>query len=104
MNTRVQKTFEALFALEDLREVMRGSLPTGLSKEQEAEFSRALARVKEAIGEIESRKGSPKFSRIVDDIEIRSREEEYINIHPIQPGGRLAPEARKAFFGEAASL
>jgi Sep-tRNA:Cys-tRNA synthetase len=96
MDIKVQKMFEALFALEDLREVMRHSLPTGLSKEQEAEFSRVLANVKEAVSELESGKGSPKFSRIVGDIEIRSREEESINIHPIQPGGRLTPEARKA--------
>jgi len=33
---------------------------------------------------------------IVDDIELRAREELFINIHPIQPGGRLTPEAMKA--------
>lgn len=33
---------------------------------------------------------------IVGDIEIRAREELFINIHPIQPGGRLTPEAMKA--------
>lgn len=33
---------------------------------------------------------------IIDDIEIRAREELFINIHPIQPGGRLTPEAMKA--------
>jgi Sep-tRNA:Cys-tRNA synthetase len=33
---------------------------------------------------------------IVEDIEIRAREELFINIHPIQPGGRLTPEAMKA--------
>jgi Sep-tRNA:Cys-tRNA synthetase len=34
--------------------------------------------------------------RIAEDIEIRAREELFINIHPIQPGGRLTPEAMKA--------
>ncbi|MCS7131376.1 MAG: O-phospho-L-seryl-tRNA:Cys-tRNA synthase, partial [Hadesarchaea archaeon] len=33
---------------------------------------------------------------IIDGIEIRAREELFINIHPIQPGGRLTPEAMKA--------
>jgi len=33
---------------------------------------------------------------IIDDIEVRAREELFINIHPIQPGGRLTPEAMKA--------
>ncbi len=33
---------------------------------------------------------------IVDDVEVRAREELFINIHPIQPGGRLTPEAMKA--------
>ncbi|MCP8304267.1 MAG: O-phospho-L-seryl-tRNA:Cys-tRNA synthase [archaeon] len=33
---------------------------------------------------------------IVGNIEIRAREELFINIHPIQPGGRLTPEAMKA--------
>jgi len=35
-------------------------------------------------------------SYIIEDIETRSREELFINIHPIQPGGRLTPEAMKA--------
>jgi Sep-tRNA:Cys-tRNA synthetase len=33
---------------------------------------------------------------IVDEIEVRAREELFINIHPIQPGGRLTAEAMKA--------
>lgn len=33
---------------------------------------------------------------VVDDIELRAREELFINIQPIQPGGRLTPEAMKA--------
>lgn len=36
------------------------------------------------------------MSYIIEDIETRSREESFINIHPIQPGGRLTPEAMKA--------
>jgi len=33
---------------------------------------------------------------IIEDIEVRAREELFINIHPIQPAGRLTPEAMKA--------
>jgi len=33
---------------------------------------------------------------IVNNIEVRAREELFVNIHPIQPGGRLTPEAMKA--------
>jgi Sep-tRNA:Cys-tRNA synthetase len=33
---------------------------------------------------------------IADDIEVREREELFLNIHPIQPGGRLTVEAMKA--------
>ncbi|UCH70576.1 MAG: O-phospho-L-seryl-tRNA:Cys-tRNA synthase [Candidatus Bathyarchaeota archaeon] len=36
------------------------------------------------------------MKRIMDEIEVRAREELFININPIQPGGRLTPEAMKA--------
>ncbi len=36
------------------------------------------------------------MKNIVDNIEVRAREELFINIQPIQPGGRLTPEAMKA--------
>ena len=36
------------------------------------------------------------MSHILKDVETRSREELFININPIQPGGRLTPEAMKA--------
>jgi len=36
------------------------------------------------------------MKNIIDNIEVRAREELFINIHPIQPGGRLTPEAMKA--------
>ncbi len=36
------------------------------------------------------------MKRIMDQIEVRAREELFININPIQPGGRLTPEAMKA--------
>jgi len=96
MSIRVQKTFEALFALEDLREIFRGSLPTGLDEEEEKAFRAKIADLKSIIAELEEDRGTPRTTMIADTLPIRSREEEYINIQPIQAAGRLTPEARKA--------
>lgn len=95
-SSRIQKTYEALFALEDVREIFRRSLPTGLDEGEEREFSEALARVRGIIDEIEDGGGEAPSGRVCDGIEVRSREEDYININPIQAAGRLTPEARKA--------
>ncbi|OPX77995.1 MAG: O-phospho-L-seryl-tRNA:Cys-tRNA synthase [Methanosaeta sp. PtaB.Bin039] len=92
---QIHKTYEALFALEDLREVFRQSLPTGLDKEQENSISETLARLKGIIGDLERGEGRLNENKI-GRLEPRTREEEFINIHPIQAAGRLTPEARKA--------
>jgi Sep-tRNA:Cys-tRNA synthetase len=98
-NLRVQRTFDALFSLEDVREVFRQSLPTGLTPEQEQHVKESLAKVKEYLAEIEApateTAACPPKTRI-GNLDVRTREEEYINIHPIQAAGRLTPEARKA--------
>jgi Sep-tRNA:Cys-tRNA synthetase len=94
-NLQIQKTYETLFALEDLREILRHSLPTGLNDHQQEEFSNALRRIKAIISELERGEGNPACNR-VGDLDVRTREEEFINIHPIQAAGRLTPEARKA--------
>jgi len=93
---QIQKTYEALFALEDLREIFRQSLPTGFTDVQKEEFSRNLARVKATIEELEKGEGKLACQKIGNKLDVRSREEEFINIHPIQAAGRLTPEARKA--------
>lgn len=79
-----------------MREIFRRSLPSGFTDDQEAEFSEALAKVKGIIEDVE--KGGNRFNsaKVCDGVEIRCREEEYININPIQAAGRLTPEARKA--------
>jgi len=94
-NLQIQKTYEALFALEDLREIFRQSLPTGFSESQQVEFSNTIARITAAIADLEKAEGKPGCNRI-GNLEPRTREEEFINIHPIQAAGRLTPEARKA--------
>jgi Sep-tRNA:Cys-tRNA synthetase len=94
-SSQIQRTYEALFALEDLREIFRRSLPTGLDEAQLGEFSATLARIKEIIADLEAGSGRKACNRI-GKLDLRSREEEFINIHPIQAAGRLTPEARKA--------
>ena len=92
---QIQKTYEALFALEDLREIFRQSLPTGLDDLQQEEFSNTIAKIKSTILDLEKGEGRAACIRI-GNLEPRTREEEFINIHPIQAAGRLTPEARKA--------
>ena len=92
---QIQKTFEALFALEDIREIFRQSLPTGFNDAEQEKFSDAIASIKDIIADLESGLGKTACMR-VGKIEARTREEEFINIHPIQAAGRLTPEARKA--------
>jgi len=96
MSVRVHKTFEALFALEDLRGIFRGSLPTGLDEEEEKALREKIADLKSIIAELEEDRGTPRTTMIADTLDIRSREERYINIQPIQAAGRLTTEARKA--------
>ncbi|MDP2217737.1 MAG: O-phospho-L-seryl-tRNA:Cys-tRNA synthase [Methanolobus sp.] len=96
MDIRVQKTFEALFALEDVRQTLRDSVPDGIGLHEGDRFHEQMSRVKAIINDLEAGTGSPEVTRIAGNMEIRSREEEYINIQPIQAAGRLTPEARKA--------
>jgi Sep-tRNA:Cys-tRNA synthetase len=92
---KIQKTYEALFALEDIREIFRQSLPIGFDEKQKEQFSSTIARIKGIISDLENGEGKPACNR-VGTLDPRTREEEFINIHPIQAAGRLTPEARKA--------
>ena len=105
METRVRKIYEALFALEDLREIFRQALPTGLDENEEQQLSNGIARVDAIIHELKEGKGNP-LKYVGDKIELRTREEEYININSIQSGGRLTSEARKALivYGDGYSV
>ncbi len=105
MDIRVRKIYEALFALEDLRELYRHALPTGLDEHEEEQFLNGIARVDSIIRELKEGKGDP-IQDVGVGLELRTREEEFININPIQPGGRLTPEARKALiaYGDGYSV
>lgn len=96
MDIRTQKTFEALFALEDIRETLRQRLPNVTSPEDESSILEGVSKVRKILDDIEVGTGTPQVRKIANTIDIRSREEMYINIQPIQAAGRLTPEARKA--------
>jgi len=96
MSIRTQKTFEALFELEEIRGIFRDALPTGLSVGQEAAFRQKIQDLKGIIADLEAGTGTPRVTKIAGTLDVRSREEEFINIQPIQAAGRLTTEARKA--------
>ncbi len=96
MSIKTQKTFEALFELEEIRGIFREAVPTGLNVEEEAALQKKIAELKAIIADLEAGTGTPRVTKIADTLDVRSREEQYINIHPIQAAGRLTTEARKA--------
>jgi Sep-tRNA:Cys-tRNA synthetase len=105
MDIRVRKIYEAQFALEDIREIFREALPTGLDEREAEQLTAGIDRVDAIIRELKEGKGNP-IKYVEDKIEVRTKEEEYININPIQSGGRLTPEARKALiaYGDGYSV
>ncbi|MDD1720061.1 MAG: O-phospho-L-seryl-tRNA:Cys-tRNA synthase [Methanoregulaceae archaeon] len=96
MDIRVQKTYEGLFTLEDIREIFRQSLPSGLDPGEEQALQSRISTLKQIVSDIEHAAGTPAITKIAGTLDIRCREEDFINIHPIQAAGRLTPEARKA--------
>lgn len=92
---QIQKTYELIFTLEDLRDIFRQSLPTGLNDAEQIELLKNISKIKEALADLEKGEGDSTSLRL-GNLNIRTREEEFINIHPIQAAGRLTPEARKA--------
>ena len=56
---QIQKTYEALFALEDIREIFRQSLPAGFDEEEQEKFSGTVARIKSILADLENGSGLP---------------------------------------------
>lgn len=113
MDIRVRKIYEALFALEDLREVFRQAVPAtataiGLDEQEEERISKGITRLETILKELKDGKGSPikHAGTKAAGLDLRTREEEFININPIQAGGRLTPDARKALiaYGDGYSV
>jgi Sep-tRNA:Cys-tRNA synthase (EC 2.5.1.-) len=99
----IQKIYKAMFYLEDLREILRETAPDHrLDEGQREKFKNILNSVKDTLSEEEGK----KIRYITDKIELRTREEDFINIDPIQVAGRLTPEARKALiaYGDGYSV
>jgi Sep-tRNA:Cys-tRNA synthetase len=64
MSIRIQKTFEALFALEEIRGLFRESLPTGFDPAEETAFLGRIAEVKAILADLEAGTGTPKVTKI----------------------------------------
>ena len=64
--------------------------------QQEHAFDKRSPRSKASSPIFQTGTGTPKVTKIAGTLDVRSREEQYINIHPIQAAGRLTTEARKA--------
>ncbi|OFV66695.1 MAG: cysteinyl-tRNA synthetase [Candidatus Syntrophoarchaeum butanivorans] len=105
IDIRISKIYEALFTLEEMREVFRHALPAGLDDSEEERIDEGLKRLERILDEIRQQKGN-RLRYVSDKIELRTREEEFINIDPIQAGGRLTLDARKALiaYGDGYSV
>jgi Sep-tRNA:Cys-tRNA synthetase len=98
--SKIYALYDAMFALEDIRELYRRSLPDGLTEHETSELKENIQKVEKILKKMESGAQYPK-KYIVDKLEPRIREEAFINIQPIQAAGRLTPEARKALIAYA---
>lgn len=96
MEKRTGEVFEALFKLEEIRQVIRDALPAGLDEQEEDLWKSKVSDLKEIVNRLDGGSGKSSLKKIAHGIDIRSREENYINIQPIQAAGRLTLEARKA--------
>lgn len=98
MSIKTQKIFEAEFLLEDMREILRQTSPhRTFSKDYEIKFNEKLKKLSEIVEELRTDEYTEsKIKYITNRIELRTREEDFINIHPIQAAGKLTLEARKA--------
>ncbi len=94
--SQVLTLYDALFTLEDIRELYRNALPLELAEEEEFTLREKIQKVRILLQQLESGTKGHEKKYIADKIEPRIREEAFINIQPIQAAGRLTPEARKA--------
>jgi len=96
MEKKTNEVFQALFKLEELRQLLRDALPTGLDDEETEIWKSKLSELIEIVQKMDSDAVTKPISKIAGNIDIRNREENCINIQPIQAAGRLSLEARKA--------
>jgi len=96
MEKKTDEVFNALFKLEEIRQILRDSLPTGLDNDEKEVWKSKLSELNEIVQKLDSESVTKPLKKIAGTIEIRNREENYINIQPIQAAGRLTLEGRKA--------
>lgn len=96
MEKKTDEVFEALFKLEEIRQLIRDALPGGLDTEETDLWKTRISELKEIVQKLDNESVKRPLRKIADSIDIRSREENFINIQPIQAAGRLTLEARKA--------
>ena len=96
MEKNTDLIFAALFKLEEARQVIRDGLPSGLNSQEETQFKEKISELKGIVQALETGTAGKKPGRIAGTIEVRTREEENINIQPIQAAGRLTLAARQA--------
>jgi Sep-tRNA:Cys-tRNA synthetase len=96
MEKKTDAVFNALFKLEEIRQILRDSLPTGLDNDEKEVWKSKLSELNEIVQKLDSESVTKPLKKIAGTIEIRNREENYINIQPIQAAGRLTLEGRKA--------
>jgi len=88
-----------------MREVFRHALPTELSDSEETAIKSEFDRLEKIVSEIKAGKGN-RLKYVAEKLELRTREEEFINVDPIQAAGRLTLDARKALlsYGDGYSV
>lgn len=96
MEKKTDEVFNTLFKLEEIRQILRDSLPTGLDNDEKEVWKSKLSELNEIVQKLDSESVTKPLKKIAGTIEIRNREENYINIQPIQAAGRLTLEGRKA--------
>ncbi|PKL60318.1 MAG: O-phospho-L-seryl-tRNA:Cys-tRNA synthase [Methanomicrobiales archaeon HGW-Methanomicrobiales-4] len=96
MEKRTDLIFAALFKLEEARQVIRDGLPGNLNQAEEGQLQEKIADLKTIIQALETNSEGKRPGKIAGTIEVRTREEENINIQPIQAAGRLTLAARQA--------
>ncbi|MBU7031417.1 MAG: aminotransferase class V-fold PLP-dependent enzyme, partial [Theionarchaea archaeon] len=100
-SAEIRLLFDVLFNLEDIREEFRSSLPTGFTEQERSQVAGRIKKINGLLQKLEAGVKSYPKETIVEGLEPRTREEAFINIQPIQAGGRLTPEARKALIAYA---
>lgn len=106
MQKKTAALFKALFGLEDIRQVLRDRGGVELKEADQARLKEILTGVRKSLDELEAGGREQVGDVKIDGFDARCREEDFINIQPIQRGGVLSLSARKALiaYGDGYSV